>query len=55
MCAFFILMKTTAITNKDVEQSEEKLIQYNFPEYGLTVEAKNLEEAKKKIESLTEK
>lgn len=48
-------MKTTAITNKDIEQPVQKLVEYNFPEHGLTVEATSLEEAKKKLKTLTEK
>lgn len=50
-----MLMKlhTTDISNKDVDSSSESSKQkFNFPQYGLTVEAVNLEEAEKELHKL---
>jgi len=40
-----------AISNKDIAEQPEKLVEFNFPQHGITVKAENLEEAKAKLES----
>jgi hypothetical protein len=45
--------QTKDISNKDVEP--KKLIEFNFPEHGITVEAANLEEAQEKLKKLINK
>ncbi len=40
-----------AISNKDVAEPIVKAVEYNFPQYGITVEANSMEEAKAKLES----
>ena len=44
--------KTTAISNKDIAEPKKKLIEFNFPEHGITVEAVDLEEAEEKLKKL---
>ena len=41
--------------NKAVTNGSDKMIRYNFPEYGFYVEAKNMEEAQKKAKDLLNK
>jgi hypothetical protein len=43
-----------AISNKDIAEPTEKLVEFNFPEHGITVKAVDLEEAKKKLHKLIE-
>jgi hypothetical protein len=44
-----------AITNKDVAEPAEKLVEFNFPQHGITVKAKTLEEAQDKLKELIKK
>lgn len=45
-----------AISNEDIaEPTGKKLIEFNFPEHGITVEAENLEEAQEKLKKLISK
>jgi hypothetical protein len=44
-----------SITNEDVREESENLIEYNFPEHGITIKAKSLEEAQKELKKLIEK
>lgn len=42
-----------AISNKDIApEQDEKLIEFNFPERGVTVKARDLDEAKEKLKKL---
>jgi len=43
---------TKDIKNSDVAEPKKQLVQYNFPEHGITVEAENLEEAQEKLKKL---
>ena len=43
---------TKEISNKDIAEPTEKLVEYNFPEHGITVKAADLEEAKAKLKKL---
>jgi hypothetical protein len=44
--------QTKDITNEDVAEPKKKKVQFSFPEYGVTVEAENLEEAQKELKKL---
>ena len=45
-----------AISNDDMqEQPSEKLVEFNFPQHGITVKAENLEEAEAKLKELINK
>ena len=41
-----------AISNKDISEPTEKLVEFNFPEHGITVKAVDLKEAKDKLNKL---
>jgi hypothetical protein len=45
--------ETKDISNADIApEPKKKLIEFNFPEHGITVEAANLEEAEEKLKKL---
>jgi len=44
-----------AISNKDIAEPTEKLVEFNFPQHGITVKAENLEEAQAKLKQLINK
>lgn len=44
-----------AISNEDIAPTEKKLVEFNFPQHGVTVEAETLEQAKKKLKELINK
>jgi len=46
--------QTKDVSNKDVKEPK-KLIEFNFPEHGITVEAATLEEATAKLKKLINK
>jgi hypothetical protein len=58
-CASFTFMlkdyQTKDISNRDVAEPTQKKIEFNFPEYGITVEAVSLEEAEKELKKLINK
>lgn len=41
-----------SITNEDLADEPVNLIEYNFPEHGVTIKAKSLEEAHKELNKL---
>jgi hypothetical protein len=55
-CAFFLYMQTKypnkAISNEDIAEPADRLIEFNFPEHGITVKAATLEEAQEKLNKL---
>jgi hypothetical protein len=44
-----------SITNEDISEPTEKLVEFNFPQHGITVKAANLEEAQAKLKQLINK
>ena len=44
-----------AISNKDMEEPTAKKVEFNFPQYGVTIEAETLEEAQDKLKELIKK
>jgi len=47
--------QTKDTSNEDVAKPKKKLIEFNFPEHGVTVEAVDLEEAEEKLKKLINK
>jgi hypothetical protein len=47
--------QTKDITNEDVAEPKKKLVEFNFPEHGITVDAADLEEATEKLNKLINK
>jgi len=47
--------QTKDVSNEDIAEPKKKLIEFNFPEHGVTVEAANLEEAQEKLKKLINK
>ncbi len=47
--------ETKDISNQDIAPPKKKLIEFNFPEHGVTVEAVDLEEATEKLNKLINK
>lgn len=41
-----------AITNEDIAEETPNLVEYNFPEHGVTIKAVSLEEAQEKLKKL---
>lgn len=44
-----------SITNEDVQEPSVNLIEYNFPEHGITIKAASLDEAQKELNKLIQK
>ena len=47
--------QTKDISNEDLKEPTNKVVEFNFPEHGITVEAANLEEAQEKLKKLINK
>ena len=43
-----------AISNKDIAEPTDKLVEFNFPEHGITIKAKTQKEADEKLKELIE-
>ncbi len=44
-----------AISNEDISEPAAKLVEFNFPQHGITVKAENLKEAQEKLKQLINK
>lgn len=44
---------TKDVSNQDITPQEKELIEFNFPEQGITVKATSLEEATAELNKLT--
>ncbi len=44
-----------SISNEDIAEQPTKLIEFNFPQHGITVRAENLVDAEKKLKELINK
>ncbi len=44
-----------SISNEDIADEPTKLVRFNFPQHGITVEAETLKEAEEKLKQLINK